>query len=185
MSVPDPLTIAFDHAPVGLVFAEDRVIKSCNRTFAEMLGYHVPDLIGQSFRMFYGSQEEFAQIRDVGLTPLQQTGVYTDERMVRHKQGHSIWCRFRAHALDQSAPLSQVAMSFAQITEQGDRISLSTRQRQVLGLMSRGMTSKEIARELSLSPRTIEDVRARLLRKFHVKNASELLVKMTDLSVFT
>jgi len=41
------------------------------------------------------------------------------------------------------------------------------------------MTSKEAARDLAISPRTVEDFRARLLRKFQVKNTAELLAHLT------
>jgi len=172
--------IAFDGAPIGIIMTHNRVITTCNQTFADIVGYQQCDLIGQSFRIFYGSSEEFESVRDVGLQPLSQSGNYTDERMIIHKDGHAIWCRFRARSLTPKAPLELVVMSFAPIAE-NQALSLSKRQRQVLGLMRRGMTSKEIARHLGLSPRTIEDVRARLLKRFAVKNATELLGKMTDL----
>lgn len=45
--------------------------------------------------------------------------------------------------------------------------------------LSRGRTSKEIAQVLELSPRTIEDVRARLLKKFEVKNVAVLLARLS------
>ena len=173
--------IAFDFAPIGIVMTRFRIITTCNQTFANLVGYQTDALIGQSFRLLYGSAEEFDHIRDIGLQPLRKSGNYTDERMIRHKDGRSLWCRFRARSLTPEAPLEQVVMSFAPIAENREALSLSKRQRQVLGLMGRGMTSKEIARELGLSPRTIEDVRARLLKRFAVKNATELLSKMTDL----
>jgi DNA-binding NarL/FixJ family response regulator len=49
----------------------------------------------------------------------------------------------------------------------------------VVSGLAHGRTSKEIARHLGLSPRTIEDVRARLLRKFEVRNVTELLTRLT------
>ena len=64
--------LAFETAPVGIVLAENRVIRSCNKTFANMLGYHVENLVGQSFRMLYGSDDEFEHVRDVGLTRLKE-----------------------------------------------------------------------------------------------------------------
>jgi len=172
---------AFDFAPVGLVMTYDRQIRACNDSFVSLTGYERNALIGESFRLFYGSSEEFDRVRDVGLHPLSQSENYTDERMVRHRQGHSIWCRFRARSLTPDAPLQQVVMSFAPIAENAPPLSLSKRERQVLAHMARGQTSKEIARYLGLSPRTIEDVRARLLKRFAVKNATELLSKMTNL----
>lgn len=172
---------AFDFAPIGLVMTCNRVIRACNTTFASLTGYDREALIGQSFRRFYGSTEEFDRVRDVGLQPLRQSENYTDERMVSHHLGHSIWCRFRARSLTPETPLQHVVMSFAPIADNAAVLSLSKRERQVLARMSRGQTSKEIARDLGLSPRTIEDVRARLLKRFSVKNATELLSKMTNL----
>lgn len=65
------------------------------------------------------------------------------------------------------------------VRDQLDGAQLTKREREVLSGLSRGLTSKEIGRELGLSPRTIEDVRARLLRKFEIKSTSELLGRMS------
>lgn len=177
----DLTTLAFEHAPIGLVLSEDRVIKRCNATFAEMLGYRREDIEGQSFRMFYGSEEEFQRIRGVGMAALRSNRNYSDERMLRHRNGHNLWCRFRAHSLTPDAPLQRIIISYALISEGAQPITLSKRERQVLGHMNQGMTSKEIARELSLSPRTIEDVRARLIKRFGVRKSADLLGRMTEL----
>lgn len=176
----DYAMMAFDAAPVGIVLAEDRVIQSCNRSFAAMLGYEVSDLLGQSFRMLYGSDEEFAEIRDVGLTRLKETGIYEDERLVRHRAGHSLWCSFRAQTLHPSNPLAGVVMSFTHSTDAAS-VRLTKRERQVLGMMNQRMTSKEIAVALGLSPRTIDDVRARLIKRFELRRAADLLGRMRHL----
>lgn len=57
-------------------------------------------------------------------------------------------------------------------------ISLTPRERQVVMLLRKGLTSKEIARNLSISPRTVEDYRATLLAKFEVRNVAELLTHL-------
>jgi two-component system response regulator FixJ len=54
---------------------------------------------------------------------------------------------------------------------------LSLRQRQVMGLVVQGLSNKEIALELSLSPRTVENYRAWVMEKMGAKNLAEL-VKM-------
>jgi PAS domain S-box-containing protein len=172
--MPDFAKLAFDAAPVAIVLTENRVIRSCNQTFGRLFGYDVNELLGRSFRLFYGSDEEFERTRDIGLTNLRQTGHYHDERLVRHHNGHSVWCRFRAVTLAQHAPLDRMVMSFAPISDTGP-VSFSKRERQVLELMSRGLTSKEIARQLGLSPRTIEDVRGRLIRRFDVRHAADII----------
>lgn len=177
---PDFATLAFDEAPIGIVLTERRVIRSCNRTFATLLGYRVEELLGQSFRILYGSDEEFENIRDIGIPLLQQTGSYTDERLVRHRAGHGVWCRFRARTLVPEAPLERVVMSFAAIRDAAP-LSLSKRERQVLELMSRRLTSKEIAARLGLSPRTIDDVRGRLIKRFELRRATDLLGRLRGL----
>ncbi|MCB1345104.1 MAG: PAS domain-containing protein [Rhodobacteraceae bacterium] len=166
--------MAFHGAPIALVMTERRMIRSCNQTFARLLGYRIEELVGQSFRIFYGSDEEFEGIRDIGLTPLRETGEYTDERLVRHRAGHSLWCRFRASTLVPEAPLDRIVMSFARIHD-GGPVSLSKRERQVLELMNRRLTSKEIAARLGLSVRTVDDVRGRLIKRFDVRRAADVL----------
>ncbi|NKW91210.1 PAS domain S-box protein [Rhodobacteraceae bacterium R_SAG9] len=170
--------LAFEAAPVGIVMAEQRVIRACNQGFALLVGYEKEALVGQSFRLLYDSSEEFEQVRDIGLKPLMEDHAYSDERMVRRRDGGQVWCRFRAQTLTPEDPLAQLVMSFAVIHD-GPPVSLSVRERQVVGGLGRGLTSKEIARELGLSPRTIEDVRARLHKRFQVKNATELLARLT------
>lgn len=174
--------LAFDAAPVGIVLAERRVIRACNETIAHLTGCAAADLVGQSFRMLYGSEDEFRQVRDIGLGALMRAQSYADERLLRRRDGHSLWCRFRARSLTPAAPLDRVVMTFAQIAEKGAAVSLTNRERQVLGLMSRRLTSRQIALELGLSRRTVDDVRGRLIRRFHLRKASDLLQQMTDLT---
>lgn len=171
-------TLAFEHAPVGLVLSENRIIRCCNVKFASLLGYTRTEIEGQSFRMFYGSDEEFENIRDVGIDVLKANGDYSDERLFRRRDGASVWCRFRAHSLTPETPLRRIILSYAPIAQTPSTAHLSKRERQVLGLMSQSKTSKEIARELGLSPRTIDDVRARLIKRYGVKRCVDLLRRM-------
>ncbi len=53
---------------------------------------------------------------------------------------------------------------------------LSQRERQVLRLVSTGQTSKQIAKELFISPRTVEKHRARLMRKLKLNSLAALMV---------
>ncbi len=51
---------------------------------------------------------------------------------------------------------------------------LSPREREIVGYLSRGATSKEIGRTLGISPRTVEAHRARILVKTGARNAADL-----------
>ena len=171
--------LAFDNAPMGLALTEQRVIRACNQTFAEMFGFQKEELIGQSFRRLYGTDQEFHQIRDIGLEPLRQSLPYTDERLMRHSDGTPIWCRFRARTLTPDTPLARIVLSFALIDNGSEGPQLTRREREVLLLLSKGQTSKEMGRILGISPRTVEDVRARLLKKFQVKSVALLLARLS------
>jgi DNA-binding CsgD family transcriptional regulator len=50
-------------------------------------------------------------------------------------------------------------------------------------LTCRGLSAKEVARELGLSYRTIEAHRARLVDKFKARNLAELVSKLSGMPV--
>jgi DNA-binding NarL/FixJ family response regulator len=54
------------------------------------------------------------------------------------------------------------------------RSGLSERETEVLRMIVKGRTTKEIATEISVGVRTVETYRARLMRKLKVRNAAEL-----------
>ena len=61
-------------------------------------------------------------------------------------------------------------------------LNVTSKERQVLALVSMGLTTKEIAGKLNLSHHTIESHRKNLLRKYEAKNSAELIHK-TAMSV--
>ena len=73
-----------------------------------------------------------------------------------------------------------------QVREQarGRLAAVTSREREVLDLLSRGLTNKQIAAQLHLTLRAIEDRRARLMRRVGVKSLAELLtlVQQAELS---
>lgn len=177
--VPPKLTppdiFALEHAPIGLVTTEYRIIQWCNRAFAEMFQYEPDALVGQSFALLYPSNQEFEQIRDAGVPFLRETGKYWDERIMARRDGDLFWCRVRAHVDDIEDPLKRVVLSYSDISDYRRTIELTPRERQIVSLLASGCTSKEIAYRLGLSPRTVDMHRGRLLKKYGVNNVVELL----------
>ncbi len=171
---------AFDNAPIGMVLAEGRIIKAANQKFAQLTGRTLENLIGHSMRIIYDNPREFEDFRDIGLHILSQGECYSDERLLTNVGGSATWCRFRAQTLTPEEPLSQIVMTYAPIANLSEKPALTPREREVVVFLSQGRTSKEIAQVLGLSPRTIEDVRAKLMRKFSVRNVAELLTKLSQ-----
>jgi two-component system response regulator DctR len=58
--------------------------------------------------------------------------------------------------------------------------TLTNREREVLGQILSGLTSKEIARELAVSPRTVDAHRKNLLRKLGTGSVKELMMRMAS-----
>lgn len=54
-------------------------------------------------------------------------------------------------------------------------VKLSSREKQVLEMVVKGLTSKKIAHKLKLSPRTVDHHRASLLKKFNMKSTVDLV----------
>jgi PAS domain S-box-containing protein len=183
MKTPDELhLIAFECAPIGLVMTESRVIRACNPAFAAMFGYEREELVDQSFAILYPSVEEFMRIRDVGVEPLRKNNRYSDERIMARKDGTLFWCRVRGHSLTRDDdPLRRAVWSFADLSETRQVLRLSTRERQIIMHLGEGRTSKEIARMLDISPRTVEAYRAKLLKKYAASNVAELLSHLSSM----
>lgn len=178
--------LAFKMAPVGIVLTENRVIRTCNGAFAEMFGYSVDELVDQSFAILYATHEEFVRIRDVGVRPLRETGRYSDERIMARADGSLFWCRVRGTTLTESGdPLMKAVWSFADLSVERPVTQLTTRERQIIMYLGEGRTSKEIARIIDISPRTVESYRSRMLKKFRASNVADLLGKLGSEPVLT
>lgn len=60
---------------------------------------------------------------------------------------------------------------------------LSKKEKEVLELISKGLTTKDVAAKLFVSTRTIETHRANILKKLEVKNTAELINKATKINL--
>lgn len=171
--------LAWENVPIGIVMTENRVIRTCNPAFGKMFGYAVEDLVNQSFAILYPSYEEFVKIRDIGVKPLREANRYSDERIMARSDGSLFWCRVRGRTLTtEGDPLAKAVWSIADLSPERPVHELTTRERQLVMYLGEGRTSKEIARIIDISPRTVEAYRARLLKKYKAANVAELLGKL-------
>lgn len=175
MKPQEMLEMAFNEAPVGIVMTQHRVIRYYNRHFVEMFGYEGDELRDRSFAILYPSLDEFVKIGNIGLRPLRETGRYSDERIMARRDGTLFWCRVRGNSLTRDEPLAHAVWSMADLSHERPVMSLTMRERQIVMHLGEGRTSKDIARILEISPRTVEAYRARLLKKVGVSNVAELL----------
>ncbi|MGA9637014.1 response regulator [Flavobacterium sp.] len=81
-----------------------------------------------------------------------------------------------------SAEISEKMINFMSTQSISEDI-LSNKEMEVLGLISKGLTTKEIAAKLFVSSRTIETHRGNILKKLEVKNTAELIKKTAKMNL--
>lgn len=168
----------FLRAPVGMCVSRNRVIERANQALESMFGYPPDGLSGRSFQDLYPSPAEFERT-GARLVPLLVSGAYADERIMKRASGELFWCHVTGRALIDSAPHAMGIWTFEDLSAQRPVASgLSPREREIATLLVAGKTSKVIARELGLSPRTVEAYRARLMAKYSASTAAELVGRL-------
>ncbi len=177
----DPESLAFTHAPIGLVLLENRVIRAANLRFAEMFRGQVEAFEGMEMARLYPSVEDYQRIGERGLAALRENPVYDDERIMQRLDGEQFWCRGRGRSLTPEDPFARGVWSFSDLSEARPVVHLTPREREVAMMTGKGMTSKEIGRALDLSYRTVEQHRARLLTKFEARNLAELVARVSGM----
>lgn len=175
--------LAFNLAPVGLVLSSNRAIVDCNERVCEMFGTAREQLIGQSFQVLYPSADEFERIGARMLPSLNRSGMYADNRIMKRLdgrfRGETFWCHVTGRALNRNAPHEAGIWSFEDLSASRPvKADLTAREREVAAHLLDGMTSKEIGRALTISHRTVEIYRARLMRKYKASTTADLVHKI-------
>lgn len=178
----EQVELAFDLAPVGLCVSRDRIIQRCNEAFGAMFGDAPARLEGLSLECLYPSRAEFEHIGAQGLPVMQRTGHYSDERIMRHRSGRLFWCHVAGRALRRDEPFAHAVWMFEDISSRRPvAVKLTVREREIVRQLAAGHSTKEIARALDVSPRTIDGHRARIMKKVGARSASEMISRLVGL----
>lgn len=81
-----------------------------------------------------------------------------------------------------SAAIAEKMINFMSTQSVSENL-LSNKETEVLGLISKGLTTNEIATKLFVSSRTIETHRANILKKLEVKNTAELIKRAAEMNL--
>jgi DNA-binding CsgD family transcriptional regulator len=89
------------------------------------------------------------------------------------------WCHVSGRGLRKEDPHAAGIWTFEDLSsKRAVSAELTPREREIAALLVEGKTSKLIARQINLSPRTVEMHRAKLMRKFSAATSSELVHKL-------
>lgn len=175
----DALQLAFDLSPVGLCVTEHRSVVLCNPAFGTMFGYAPGELLGQPLEPLYPSHEEFEHIGSIGRPVMEASGTYSDDRIMRRRDGSLFWCHVAGKAVDRSQPFARAVWMFEDLSPRRPVAGpLTSREREVARQLVAGATSKQIGRALGISPRTVEAHRARLMKKLAAGSQRELVARL-------
>ncbi len=171
--------LAFELAPVGLALSRNRTMVDCNRHLCDMFGASRELLVGQSFLVLYPSVAEFERIGTRMSPILNRQGTYADERIMKRASGETFWCHVTGRALVPTSPHEAGIWTFEDLSSRRSvKAELTAREREVAAHLMEGLTSKEIGKALTISHRTVEIYRARLMRKYKASNAGDLVHKL-------
>lgn len=174
---PPETVFALEELPVPLVYATHRIIRDVNAAFAELFGYAIHELCGQSFNVLYPGLSDFIVVGELWRANFSGGRSYTDERIMRRRDGTPFWCRVRGRSMIEADPFSKAIYCFDVLPRPvtAERSSLTPRQHQIVTLVAQGKTNAEIGHELGLSKRSVETHRYRILRQTSLKNTAELV----------
>ena len=174
---------AFDLAPIGLVLSRQRLMIDCNQELLNMFGAGREQVIGQSFEVLYPTHAEFERTGERIVAALDAQGRYADERVMKRLtpqgRGELFWCHVSGRALDPAQPHAAGIWAFEDLSSRRVlKVEFTAREREIAALLIEGLTSKLIGKRLTISPRTVDVYRARLMRKTGAATTPELVNKL-------
>jgi PAS domain S-box-containing protein len=87
-------------APIGIGLVHNRVISWISDQMSTMLGYSEDELIGQSARIAYESDEEFQRVGEVKYSGIQERGFGSVETRFKRKEGSILDVLLSSSAID-------------------------------------------------------------------------------------
>lgn len=109
--------LIFDTAAVGIAFVSQGAVVKGNRRFAEILGYAADEIVGQSARVWFPSEENFMQPGSRAHAILARGENYSAELQLLRKDGTSIWVFTDSRAIDPAKPQDGIIIGMGDITE--------------------------------------------------------------------
>ncbi len=137
--------------------------------------------MGESFQVLYPTADEFERT-GARIVPIMNTkGMYSDERIMKRADGELFWCHVTGRALDRREPLGAGIWTFEDLSQKRPvTADLTARERDIAAQLVDGKTSKEIGKLLSISPRTVDIYRARLMKKYGAHTAVDLVQRLVN-----
>jgi len=140
-------------APVGIGLVQKRIFRWASTMLTDMVGYAEEELLGQSARILYESEEEFEQVGASKYEQIERAGVGEVETVWRRKDGRRIDVLLRSAPIEPSDLGAGVTFTALDITErrraEEERQELQNQIQHVQKLESLGVLAGGIAHDFN------------------------------------
>lgn len=105
---------AFPHAVIGL---KNRLISFANDGVQDVFGWKAKDLIGQTTRVLYPTEEAYYEIAEILYSSLERQRTFKTEFTCMHKDGTEIECMISASRIGESLKEKNIVVTYEDITD--------------------------------------------------------------------
>jgi PAS domain S-box-containing protein len=191
--IDERFNLLIDHAYAAIYIYQDERLEYVNQKFCQILGYSKKELLGMSLvniiykddihividkinRCFRGIHDEL----EVGFRAIRR-----DRKVVYVKLSGSIVSMKGKKSLVGTLAKQEKTEALVEEDHQkpeetqnarSNNLEVTSRERDVLNYICKGLSNQEIGEKLSISVRTVEGHRNRLLKKTGCKNSVELAI---------
>ena len=92
--------VILDNAPIGISLVKNRLQIWVNRKTGEIFQYSKEEMVGQSTRRFYCSQEAYDQVGEASVAVLAEGREFEFAQEMIRRDGTPIWLKFTGRAID-------------------------------------------------------------------------------------
>ncbi len=109
--------LIFQNMETGIVVLRNRVIQRCNRRFAELMGYVPDELLGQSTRLYYPSDDAWLETGRRAYQEISETGIYRGDTVFHRRDGRTFCCHIIGSMIKPGFPDEGYVWLYEDVTE--------------------------------------------------------------------
>ena len=107
----------FESLTLGIAFVRNRIILRGNAKLGELFGRPLDEMVGQTTRIWYKSDEEYLGIGASTYEDLKRQAIHQREQELPRKDGSLFWCLFRVRAIDAQDISQGIVCTLEDITD--------------------------------------------------------------------